>query len=121
MSSVRITTWFNTSGAAACPLIASFVLLPSIGFERTLILCAAGYALLAAAMSGRESWSAKRPHGAAMLALGTAFILLVMFFPYQRDEAHFANARRLFESENQHLVKKIEGSSDTWQLLRRDL
>lgn len=121
MNSVGITTLFNTSGAAAGPLIASFVLLPSIGFERTLILCAAGYALLAAAMSGRESWSAKRPHGAAMLALGTAFILLVMFFPYHRDEAHFANARRFFESENQHLVKKIEGSSDTWQLLRRDL
>jgi spermidine synthase len=121
MNSVGITTLFNTSGAAAGPLVASFVLLPSIGFERTLILCASGYALLAVAMSGRESWSAKRPHGAAMLGLGTAFILLVMFFPYHRDEAHFANARRLFESENQHLIKKVEGSSDTWQLLRRDL
>src|SRR4029077_2100060 len=31
------------------------------------------------------------------------------------------NARRLFESEDQHLVKKIQGTSDTWQLLRRDL
>ena len=121
INSVGITTLFNTSGAAAGPLVASFVLLPSIGFERTLILCAASYALLAAAMSGRESWSAKRPHGAAMLGLGTVFILLVLFFPYHRDEAHFANARRLFESENQHLVKKVEGSSDTWQLLRRDL
>ena len=121
INSVGITTLFNTSGAAAGPLIASFVLLPSIGFERTLILCATGYALLAAAMSGREGWSAKRPHGAAMLGLGTVFILFVIFFPYHRDEAHFGNARRLFESENQHLIKKIEGSSDTWQLLRRDL
>ena len=121
INSVGITTLFNTSGAAAGPLVASFVLLPSIGFERTLILCAVGYALLAAAMNGRESWSAKRPHGAALLGLGAAFILLVMFFPYHRDEAHFANARRLFESENQHLIKKVEGSSDTWQLLRRDL
>ena len=121
INSVGITTLFNTSGAAAGPLVASFILLPSIGFERTLILCALGYALLAAATSGRESWSAKRPQGAAMLGLGAAFILLVIFFPYHRDEAHFANARRLFESENQHLIKKVEGSSDTWQLLRRDL
>ncbi len=121
VNSVGIATLFNTSGAAVGPLLASFVLLPSIGFERTLILCAAGYAFLAAVISGRESWSARRPIGAAMLALSTMFVLLIVFFPYHRDEAHFANARRLFEAENQHLIKKVEGSSDTWQLLRRDL
>src|ERR1700694_1278808 len=59
LNSVGITTLFNTSGAAIGPLVASFVLLPSIGFERTLIVCAAGYAGLAALMSGRESWSAR--------------------------------------------------------------
>ena len=42
-------------------------------------------------------------------------------FPYRRDEQHFANTRQLFESLNQHLFKKIEGSANTWQLLRRDL
>ena len=47
-------------------------------------------------------------------------------FPLSRAEAHFAHASRPYETEGQgHLlarvVKRIEGTSDTWQLLRRDL
>src|SRR5205807_2332703 len=53
--------------------------------------------------------------------LGAVFVLMVAFFPRHRDELHLANARKLFESEEQHLVKKIEGTTGTWQLLRRDL
>src|SRR5437868_6979373 len=46
MNSTGITTLFNTAGAAVGPLIASFVLLPAIGYQWSLILCAGGYALL---------------------------------------------------------------------------
>jgi hypothetical protein len=38
----------NTTGAAFGPLIASFVLLPGVGYQGGLIFCAAGYALLSA-------------------------------------------------------------------------
>src|SRR5207248_2298781 len=55
MNSTGLTTLFNTTGAAASPLLASFVLLPSIGFQWSLILCAAGYALLAVLVSERSS------------------------------------------------------------------
>src|SRR5439155_13066162 len=46
MNSTGITTLFNTAGAALGPLVASFVLLPAVGYQWSLILCAGGYALL---------------------------------------------------------------------------
>src|SRR4029077_390799 len=55
------------------------------------------------------------------IALVAVVIVLLMLFPKHRDEVHFANARKLYESEDQHLVKRIEGETGTWQLLRRDL
>jgi predicted membrane-bound spermidine synthase len=121
MNSLGITTLFNTAGAAIGPLLAGFVLLPKLGFQSSLIICAVGYGLICLTSSRKESWSPKRPAGLALVGLSILFVLIVALFPFRRDEMHFANARRLFESENQHLVEKIEGTTGTWQLLRRDL
>jgi spermidine synthase len=118
MNSLGITTLFNTAGAAIGPLIAGFSLLPKLGFQSSLIICAVGYALLCLAISRKENWSSKRP---ALPGLSLLFVASVALFPFHRDEMHFANARKLYESEEQHLVKKIEGRTGTWQLLRRDL
>jgi spermidine synthase len=120
MNSTGITTLFNTAGAAVGPLIAGFVLLPIIGFERSLLLCAAVYAVLALIVSERTSWSITKPTSLAMLALYAVVILIIAFFPYGRDEEHLANARGPFEQDGEHLVRKIEGTADTLQLLRRD-
>src|SRR5678815_3148564 len=49
------------------------------------------------------------------------FVLILTIFPYRRNEMHFENARRPFEADQSVLQKKIEGSADTLQLLRRDL
>jgi len=121
MNSLGITTLFNTAGAAIGPLLAGFVFLPKLGFQSSLIICAAGYGLLCLAISRKDNWSPKRPTGLALLGLGLLFLATMALFPFHRDEMHFANARRLFESEEQHLIKKIEGTTGTWQLLRRDL
>jgi spermidine synthase len=120
MNSTGITTMFNTAGAALGPLLAGFVLLPGIGFERSLLLCAAIYAILALVASERSIWDITRRPGLAMVALYAAAILMIAFFPYHRDEEHLANARRPFEQDGEHLVRKIEGTADTLQLLRRD-
>ena len=56
-----------------------------------------------------------------MVLLSAAFVLILALFPYQRDESHFANSRRLYEGDGSTLIKKIEGTADTFQLLRRDL
>src|SRR5438094_2735027 len=121
MNSLGITTLFNTAGAAIGPLLAGFVLLPKLGFQSSLIICAVVYGLLCLAISRKDNWSPKRPTGLALIGLSLLFVASVALFPFQRDEMHFANARKLFESEEQHLVTKIEGTTGTWQLLRRDL
>src|SRR5437667_822968 len=97
MNSTGITTLFNTTGAAIGPLLASFVLLPSIGFQWSLISCAGGYALLSILVSERSSWSFRRPIGFIIAGLYAALILVVGLFPFQRDEAHFAHASRPYE------------------------
>ena len=117
MNSTGITTLFNTTGAAIGPLLASFVLLPSIGFQWSLISCAGAYTLLSILVNERSSWSFRRPVGFIIAGLYAVLILVVALFPYSRAEAHFAHARHFLG----HLVKKVEGASDTYQLLRYDL
>ncbi|PZR74606.1 MAG: hypothetical protein DLM73_07430 [Chthoniobacterales bacterium] len=121
MNSTGLTILFNTIGAACGPLLTGFVLLPWLGFQSSLIFCASLYAGLALLTSQRQSWSLRRLFGIATLALSAAFVLILSIFPYHRDEIHFANARRSYEEDGSVLLKKIEGTADTFQLLRRDL
>ncbi len=77
-------------------------------------------------MSERSNWSLRRPIGFIIAGLYAALILVIALFPYHRAEKHFAHASRPYEVDDQgHLlarvVKKVEGISDTYQLLRRDL
>jgi spermidine synthase len=139
MNSTGITTLFNTIGAALGPLLASFVLLPGIGYQWSLIACAIGYGLLSivAAFAWRrpvaalKTWTSPRSlkqyvASATLIGLWIILILILAVFPYRRVESHFAHASRPYETEDQgqllaRVVKRIEGTSDTWQLLRRDL
>ncbi|HEY6206155.1 MAG TPA: hypothetical protein VIW21_08325 [Chthoniobacterales bacterium] len=126
MNSTGVTTLFNTAGAALGPLVASFVLLPAIGYQMSLIGCAAAYALLAIISSEREHWRLRRPLALSMAALCVGLLLIIAFFPYKRAQVHFAHASRPHERDDQgrvlaHVVKKVEGTADTLQLLERDL
>jgi spermidine synthase len=126
MNSTGISTLLNTAGATTGPLLASFLLLPGIGFQWSLVLCAAAYALLAALCSERSAWSFRRPVAFTMAALYAVLILLIALFPYHRVEADFAHASRRYEIDEHgnvlaRVVKRIEGTSDTLQLLRSDL
>jgi spermidine synthase len=126
MNSTGITTLFNTTGAAAGALIPSFVLLPTVGFQWSLVLCAAAYGLLAALGSERTAWSFRRPITFTIAALYAALTFTIAIVLRHRADTHFAHAIRPYEMDKHghvlaHLVKRIEGTSDTWQLLRRDL
>src|SRR4030095_13841086 len=118
MNSVGITTLFNTAGAAIGPLLAGFVLLPRFGFQTSLVICAVVYFFLGIVICRGADWAKT---WLLMIVLILAFLARMGLFPLHRNEVHFANARKLYESENQHLVTKIEGDTGTWQLLRRDL
>ena len=111
----------NTTGAAVGPLLTAFVFLPSIGFERTLMLCAAAYILLAMVAGSRASWWPQRLRGLFTCAMAVVALLLLFIFRQGRAEEHFAHARQPFQGDGSYLVKKIEGNADTLQLLRRDL
>src|SRR5262245_58794926 len=126
MNSTGLTALLNTTGAASGPLVASVVLLPMLGYQTSLICCATGYALLSLLVTERATWSLRRPGGIIVVALWALLILGLVFFPYGRAETHFAHASRPYEIDEQgrvlaRVVKRIEGTSDTWQLLRRDL
>ena len=126
MNSIGLTTLFNTTGAAAGPLLAGFALLPTIGFQWSLIFCSVGYALIGILVSKRSSWSFRRAVGLIIIGLSTVLILILAIFPYHRDQAHFAHASRPYEMDDYgrslaRPIKKVEGISDTLQLLRRDL
>ena len=126
MNSTGIATLLNTSGAAIGPLLATFVLLPFLGYQPSLICCAAAYALLSIIVTERALCSLRRPTGIILVTLWIALLLGLVFFPYRRTEAHFEHASRPYERDDQghvlaRVVKRIEGTSDTWQLLRRDL
>jgi spermidine synthase len=141
MNSTGITTLVNTTGAAIGPLVASFLLLPILGYQSSLILCAAGYALLSilvtrsfelrrhvAALKARTCPRTPKFTAGSMVLIGlwVALVFIFAMFPYRRAEAHFEHASRRYETDDQghvlaRVVKRIEGTSDTWQLLRRDL
>ncbi|HWY40337.1 MAG TPA: fused MFS/spermidine synthase [Chthoniobacterales bacterium] len=119
MNSLGVVTLFNTVGAAIGPILAGFILLPGIGFQSSIVFCAIGYCVFALLVSGRTFWTSAWFRFALIALLGI-FVAIIATFPFHRDELHFANARTLYESEQQHLVKRIEGQTGTWQLLRRD-
>ena len=126
MNSTGIATLLNTSGAAIGPLVATFILLPSLGYQASLICCAAAYGLLSIIVTERVLWSPRRPTEIIRVTLWIALLLGFVFFPYRRTEAHFGHASRPYERDDEghvlaRVVKRIEGTSDTWQLLRRDL
>ncbi|PYK18776.1 MAG: hypothetical protein DME55_05870 [Verrucomicrobia bacterium] len=143
MNTTGITTLFNTTGAAIGPLVASFVLLPGIGYQWSLILCAVGYALLS--IIGMGFFSQRTPNGAkvpnpgasslysfasigipkTLICLWAVLVLILAIFPFHRAETHFNHAAQFYQIDEHGLqakvVKKIEGTADTWQLLRWEL
>jgi spermidine synthase len=126
MNSTGVTTLFNTAGAALGPLVASFVLLPALGYQTSLIACAAAYGLLAIISSEREQWGLRGPLALSTATLSVALVLIIVFFPYRRVQVHFAHASRPHERDEHgrvlaHVVKRVEGTADTLQLLERDL
>jgi spermidine synthase len=121
MNSAGLTFLFNTLGATLGPLLAAFILLPRLGFQSSLILFSASYLVLAICASEKRTWSFRSLPGIALLSFVAIFVLIIATFPYQRNKIHFSNASRPYQADGSHLIKRIEGTSDTFQLLRRDL
>ena len=75
MNCTGIATLLNTSGAAIGPLLATFFLLPSLGYQTSLICCAAEYALLSILVTERALFSLRRPAGIILATLWIALLI----------------------------------------------
>ena len=125
MNSTGITTLFNTTGAAAGPLLASFIVLPVCGFQTGLILSAVAYAVLAFVVINRASWRSSA-FMSVLVVLSAVLAAVVIAFPRALAKKHFAHAALPYEADEQGhrfatVIKTREGPADTYQLLRRDL
>ena len=79
-------------------------------------------------MTERAAWSLRRPIGIILVALWIALLILGLdIFSISDAPKRISHMRAAHtKSDDQghvlaRVVKRIEGTSDTWQLLRRDL
>ncbi|HEV3058332.1 MAG TPA: fused MFS/spermidine synthase [Vicinamibacterales bacterium] len=113
----------NAIGAVCGPLLASFVLLPTMGMERTLFVVAAAYgvaAFLTVDFTGRawRSWLAVRTPARVTALLAFAAALLLFPFGLMR-RTYFARAAAPYAADGSQVVAVREGTSDTLFLMRQ--
>jgi predicted membrane-bound spermidine synthase len=115
-----LLTLANTVGAAAGALLAGFVLLPSLGMERSLFLLAAAYAVV---------WALSlailpRPGVRRRLEAATGAVLLIALalFPFGlMDRRFLPMVAAKWAGEGSRLMAVREGLTETVVLLRKDL
>ena len=111
MSAAAMTTFANTVGAAIGPLVAGFVMIPTIGIERSLFVIGVLYLLITII-----TMNPRRLEG---IAAGVIAILTLAFFPFHLFDNYFLpDATR--EYTNSRIVAVREGPIETAVVLRRD-
>jgi predicted membrane-bound spermidine synthase len=121
-SDAQTTGWLmlaNTTGAMIGPLIAAFVLLPTIGSERGLFVLAAlygGIGLLAVPTMG----AGRRASGWIATAAGVAAALMLASFPFGlMSGTYFVHAARPHTADGSQIIATREGIGETIFLTRQ--
>jgi len=118
MRTTGVVALWNTIGATAGSLAAGFVLLPTLGMERSLFALAAVYcgtALLVPAASAAENKAASRSKWGAI----AVSVLMLALFPFGLMERSFF--RIVERSLPDHtLIATREGLTETMRYYRRD-
>ncbi|MGH0037560.1 MAG: fused MFS/spermidine synthase [Myxococcota bacterium] len=119
----RTTGWLtlsNTIGGAIGSLVGGFWLLPGLGLERSLLLCAAGYALIAAL-----TWTAPRARAEVLRTRGVrlgwvaAFVAAWIGFPRGALQREFLpHPTRPFHEPGSEIVAVREGVLETLVFVR---
>jgi len=118
--SAGLVAMANTLGAMAGPLVAGFLLIPSIGMELSLFCLCALYLLPALLCAGKTapwpSFAASRPLQAAC----AAFALFLAIFPFGAMRGYLNRACADFLKDGEVLLETVEGVTGTLQYLRKD-
>lgn len=117
MSAAGAVTFFNTLGAAAGSLFATFLLLPSFGIERAILILSCIYLLigLVTLIGTRETHNILN-----IIKISLATTAVLFLFPYGSLESNYnLIASRSFK--DMRLVKVHEGLNETLQYYQGDL
>ena len=113
MRAAAAVTFANTTGAALGPIVAGFILIPSIGVEASFFVIAVLYAIIAALTISKDS-----PR-LALFAAGAMAIVTLTLFPFHLMANYFLpNAARRYGET--HIIAVREGPTETAVYLRRD-
>ena len=110
-----VLTLANTMGAALGSGVATFVLLPELGIENSILLLSFGYVLIAILVYHSQPISA--PGYRSYLPVALSLILLVVLFPFgalERSYKTFASSKL----PGEELVAVKEGMNETLQYYR---
>jgi spermidine synthase len=110
----------NTAGAALGPLVATFVLLPRIGMERSIFGLAASY-LVIGALSVRQGTIAGGKAPKVVWATAVVAIVLLAVFPFgsMRDR-FFPRSTADYAVDGSRIVATLEGRAETILLMQKD-
>jgi spermidine synthase len=116
MRTTGIVALWNTIGATAGSLVAGFVMLPTLGMERSLFALAAAYCGTAAlvAAAAPAAWGRRSAWGALAVAVASLAV-----FPFGLMERSFF---KILERAlpDQQLIATREGLTETMRYYRRD-
>ena len=113
-----VLTLANTLGAMCGPIVAAFVLLPSLGMEGSFFVLSIAYLFVAALASRPLEKGAWR--GIALAATALVFVIAIVEFPFgaMRDR-YFARAAAAYAGDGSSVVATREGSTGTILLMQQ--
>jgi len=113
-------TLANTAGGMVGPLLAAFVMLPTLGMERSFFVLAAGYGLVAVLSLAGAGPGRARLRSPAFALPVLALMGALAWFPFGlMDEAYFARVARPYTSDGSEIVATREGPSETIFLMQQ--
>jgi spermidine synthase len=115
-----LLTLANTLGAMCGPIVAAFVLLPSLGMEGSFFVLSMAYLAVAALVLRRRENGARRRH-VVLAAAALVFVFSIVQFPFgaMRDR-YFTRVAAAYSGDGSSIVATREGSTGTILLMQQD-
>lgn len=118
--SAGLLTLANTLGAALGPILAGFVLLPTLGMEASFFALSCAYGLVALLLVRRFGFSFASASERVLAGGTTALVVALVAFPFGPMDRYLDIATGAYRRSGVEVVARHEGVLETMQYLRRD-
>jgi predicted membrane-bound spermidine synthase len=113
-------TLANTAGGMCGPLLAAFVMLPTLGTEGAFFALSAAYIVIGGlALTGAGSWRASVRSPAFVVSSVVLAVVLARFPFGLMGDAYFARVAQPYTADGSEIVATREGPSETILLMRQ--